>query len=515
MLRRYLTLSTECEVHGMIETFDNNAREGSYDSPRVWHSDSYIPGMETVIATTSGYRGREKNKLIELIVATGATYTGSLTKSTTHLVCWEFQGPRYVLAKKLRLTIINHRWLEECLQAGRHLTESPYIMYCGREVGPLSWEPPVLAEVTRHKTRPFSDDQVSVTSNHSESILFRESPLQMQENFSESSIAAKRPSYKTKSNEEGVITQNKRPALRRQDNQVQQKMPLQDVTNKLYSQKAEIEVGECSSSKKNMEKRRRKIRRLVKKSDYGSFLNYLTPFEDDTGEPTDTRHVGEDEEISELKNSAIVPKPGQGSSPPEVGVYLIRCTSAESRKKANEGKPCESTVDRDVDMEEDVQNHLFPRPSDSKSSNDIACSICLTEYSEFRGVLACGHRFCLECINKWAKIMVSYKKKPTCPVCKEIFGVILKNHANFNDQKIYSQTLPEFTDDDILIVGEHVVAANLQLPTNLQCNICGSGDTEELLLKCHRCERRAVHAFCLDPPRPPVSVVPWRCGPCS
>ncbi|XP_057860907.2 uncharacterized protein LOC131069480 isoform X1 [Cryptomeria japonica] len=462
--------------------------------------------METVIATTSGYRGREKAKLIELIIETGATYTGSLTKSNTHVVCWDFEGPRFALAKKLRLTIVNHRWFEECLQEGRHLTESPYIMCCGREVGPLLWEPPARAEVTRQKRRPLSDDEAFVTSDSSIPILYRESPLKMQEICFKSPKIAARSSYNNNEEDDRSIS-------RRRDNQVHNKQPLQDLINKSYSQKAQIEDRNCSSSKQNMEKQRRKTRRLVKKSDYGSILNYVTPFEDDTGEPIGTCNVGEDKEKSDFKNSGIVPEPSHKFCPPEVGIEVVYCTSTGSRKNSIEGKTCESTVDMDIDIE-DVGKPLSPTPSDHSISNEVACPICLTEASESRGILPCGHHFCLECIMKWSKILVSQKKKPPCPVCKEIFGFIFKNHADCHDQKIYSQTLPEFTNNNIYIVGENALEDNLQLPGNLHCNICGSGDTEELLLKCHRCGRRAAHTFCLDPPLPPVSDVPWTCAPC-
>ncbi|GLJ31692.1 hypothetical protein SUGI_0636960 [Cryptomeria japonica] len=79
-------LSRETKNRGNQKLKANSPELAKSGNPSKGHGDSYIPGMETVIATTSGYNGREKTELIELIIETGATYTGSLTKSNTHVV---------------------------------------------------------------------------------------------------------------------------------------------------------------------------------------------------------------------------------------------------------------------------------------------------------------------------------------------------------------------------------------------------------------------------------------------
>lgn len=43
-------------------------------------------------------------------------------------VCWKFQGKKYSFAKNHGITILNHRWFEDCLKAGERLRESPYTM---------------------------------------------------------------------------------------------------------------------------------------------------------------------------------------------------------------------------------------------------------------------------------------------------------------------------------------------------------------------------------------------------
>ncbi|KAH7532840.1 hypothetical protein FEM48_Zijuj04G0065200 [Ziziphus jujuba var. spinosa] len=98
--------------------------------------------MESVVATVSGYHGSERFNLIKLISHAGAHYVGTLSRSTTHLVCWKFEGRKYQLAKNLKTIIVNHRWVEECIKQGKRVPEHPYILQCGQEVGPLLLEVP-------------------------------------------------------------------------------------------------------------------------------------------------------------------------------------------------------------------------------------------------------------------------------------------------------------------------------------------------------------------------------------
>ncbi|KAJ8450431.1 hypothetical protein Cgig2_002116 [Carnegiea gigantea] len=117
--------------------------------------------MESIVVTVSGYHGSERMRLIQLINHVGANYVGKMSRSTTHLVgtspamvvkalqmdirtrcydfqiCWKFQGRKYELAKKFGTMILNHRWLEDCFKEGKRISEHPYSLQSGKEVGSL------------------------------------------------------------------------------------------------------------------------------------------------------------------------------------------------------------------------------------------------------------------------------------------------------------------------------------------------------------------------------------------
>ncbi|GFY86826.1 zinc finger (C3HC4-type RING finger) family protein [Actinidia rufa] len=121
--------------------------------------------MELVVATVSGYHDPERSKLIKLISRTGANFVGRMDPSTTHLVCWRFEGRKYDLAKKFNTFIVNHQWVEECIKQGRCVPEQPYLLQSGQEVGPLRLEVPLVTEKVTLLTTQKSDAQNDYTGN--------------------------------------------------------------------------------------------------------------------------------------------------------------------------------------------------------------------------------------------------------------------------------------------------------------------------------------------------------------
>uniref|UniRef100_A0A6V7QZ26 BRCT domain-containing protein n=1 Tax=Ananas comosus var. bracteatus TaxID=296719 RepID=A0A6V7QZ26_ANACO len=103
------------------------------DSPHRSKDSAICPvrGMESVIATVSGYHGTER--------------------STTHLVCWQFEGKKYNIARRIGAHIVSHRWLEDCLKEGKRISEGPYTKKSGKEAGPISWELPIFPDTHQKK----------------------------------------------------------------------------------------------------------------------------------------------------------------------------------------------------------------------------------------------------------------------------------------------------------------------------------------------------------------------------
>ncbi|XP_059283405.1 uncharacterized protein LOC132036989 isoform X2 [Lycium ferocissimum] len=432
-----------------------------------------IRGMESVIATVSGYHGTERFNLIKLIDKSGASYVGSMNQSITHLVCWRFEGKKYELAKKFRISIINHKWVENCISEGRRLPEAPYTFQCGQEVGPLMLDNTLFRETiqSNHSKEPAIHIESEEDFNSwSDSTLLKENL------FPEMGKHKDRPRRKSNAN----ITNKDHPSSSKY---------CSDEHSLQGSHRTEIEELNFPSSASLKPKKRssefsetsRRSRRLVKKNNYGDPVEII-PCSDKQKSRIPARQEPEssaqfynlDVEMPEISVnnshgscfSCYESEPSRidldGIEETEVNRLLsLHVEGASSNLTGNQQEPCPA-VDG-VQNESDNMCKL-------STSTALSCVICWTDFSSSRGALPCGHRFCFSCIQTWANHMASSRKVSTCPLCKASFVAIRKvDDAIPADQKIYTQTIPDHNpemDIYILPVGE-----TPRFPSNVQTKV--------------------------------------------
>ncbi|CAN4081668.1 unnamed protein product [Withania somnifera] len=453
----------------MEEEEDANQQQHNKESGRL-----PIRGMESVIATVSGYHGTERFNLIKLIDKSGASYVGSMNQSITHLVCWRFEGNKYELAKKFKMSIINHKWVEDCIKEGRRLPEAPYTFQCGKEVGPLVLDNTLFTETIQlnHSKKSailieFEEDFNSWT----DSTLLKENL------FPEMGKYEDRPRKKSNAN----ITNEDRPSSSKY---------CSDEHSLHGSDRTEIEELNFPASASLTPKKRssefsetsHRSRRLVKKSTSGDLVEIISG---------SNRHCFQMQPRRELETSAplynlavempeisVNNRHGSGFSCYEsessridldgieetevnrlldIGDQSLHVESASSNLTGNRQEPC-SAVDG-AQSETDNTCKM-------STSTALSCVICWTDFSSSRGLLPCGHRFCFSCIHTWANHMASSRKVSTCPLCKASFVAIRKvDDAIPADQNIYTQTIPKHNPEtDIYILPEGVTP---RLPSNV------------------------------------------------
>ncbi|XP_057422251.1 uncharacterized protein LOC130716080 isoform X2 [Lotus japonicus] len=138
----------------MDEEVDQPLRLPDYVGP--------IQDMGKVLVTVTGYHGLERFNLIKLIAYAGASYSGRMAEFINHLVCFKFEGRKYEIARRLKIPIVNHRWIEDCLRERTRLPVDSYMLQSGHEVGPLSLRVPEtfgpkqwLIQSTNLNSEPF------------------------------------------------------------------------------------------------------------------------------------------------------------------------------------------------------------------------------------------------------------------------------------------------------------------------------------------------------------------------
>ncbi|XP_041004240.1 uncharacterized protein LOC121249586 isoform X2 [Juglans microcarpa x Juglans regia] len=437
-----------------------------------------IQGMESVVATVSGYHGLERFNLIKLVSYAGANYVGVLSGSTTHLVCLKFEGKKYDFAKRLNKIIVNHRWVEECIKQGKRVPEHPYILNSGEEVGPLLLEiPPVTVGVSTNNCR-VPADKLNVCDNsgkqavdlawevfglttRTESCFLDKGLFSDPQKSNDTSHKSKHKLFKKTSAEQN------RPTSR----YCLEEPPLSG----LYMQHEESSFR----SSEHLDKEKRKIfngnghnifsepsckgRRLVKKN---ICMDMLESANVDSNQKCDPIRVHDS--YSKISAFPMCSGGTQNAHMQKIGVTFddqfhnqrgLRNEGREASKDSNlfvkqEGTSedgCTNVDDLSEGIKDESQiEHVTILPT----STELSCVICWTDFSSTRGVLPCGHRFCYSCIQNWADHMASRRKISTCPLCKAIFTRITKvEDAAATDQKIYSQTIPCAPSDlDIFIL---------------------------------------------------------------
>ncbi|KVI12451.1 BRCT domain-containing protein [Cynara cardunculus var. scolymus] len=75
-----------------------------------------ITGAKSLVICLTGYQREDREDIMTMVELMGAHFSKPLIANrVTHLICYKFEGEKYLLAKKMkRIKLINHRWLEDC-----------------------------------------------------------------------------------------------------------------------------------------------------------------------------------------------------------------------------------------------------------------------------------------------------------------------------------------------------------------------------------------------------------------
>ncbi|KAL1538877.1 glutathione peroxidase [Salvia divinorum] len=521
--------------------------------------------MDSVVATVSGYQGSERFNLIKLIDRAGANYVGNMSQSVTHLVCWKFEGKKYELAKKFRIPIVNHCWIEECLKQGRRVLEEPYTYSSGEEMGPLASDFLLGINQAKAQSKDLKIATRSLVDTEFEDIIDGNS-IRLDEDLFPKKRQKDHGSSRSKGKAIKSYSRKDCPSSSRRGH----KLPT-TKTAELEEASTSRPTYSCRLGKRNSTSPESwsKGRRLVKKCASLKDWLILSDVEEECEEvevlpENESRRVlvdsSEDEVLPENESRRVLVDNSEDEILPENESRRVLVDSSEDERQrfTNRNTSDMSTLNglKSTDAYDTVQDiehlngneiedlesanqenpnshacitpfscatpeklHEAANQSSTEedsllpASSELSCVICWTDFSSTRGVLACGHRFCFPCIQNWADHMNSSRKTSTCPLCKASFMCITKvEDAASSDQKIYSQSMPKDSSKMNLYV---LPDETYNPPANVSasqaiCNLCLGREPAELLASCHFCTTQWVHSFCLDPP-----LFPWTCVHCQ
>lgn len=482
-----------------------------------------VRGMESVVASVSGYHGAERFDLIKLISSMGASYVGAMSSSTTHLVCRRFEGQKYDLARKFKTHVVNHRWVEECIKQGKHVPEHPYTWESGEEVGSLLLPVPVNSKpyITRKKHKVLSDRSnfASASTRQVADSAFEDNRSDI---WTDSHLLKECPELNRSSRR---LLRGKRIITPHEESHLSPSMCFGRREMKSFSGNGDSSYAESSKRGRNLVKRNAKREALklnASDSDQECYVvggddkygDITSPSEQLNGKFVSTRkgatqngpygHEGAIngiiEDVDEIEDRNYDHQPSPEDS--------IRKDLPDSLERVSKDEPNAEKLSLEVD---DVGQTDYVKCL--PSSVELSCVICWTEYSSTRGILPCGHRFCYSCIRNWSDHMSSRKTTSTCPLCKTSFVSITKvEDSSGSEQKIYSQTIPhdQSTSEVYVVTDQGRTSSRAESFGAQVCSECRSREPVDLLISCHLCHTRCIHSYCLDPP-----LLPWTCVHCK
>ncbi|KAJ9147416.1 hypothetical protein P3X46_029581 [Hevea brasiliensis] len=518
--------------------------------------------METVVATVSGYHGLDRFNLIKLISQSGASFVGSISRATTHLVCWKFEGRKYDLAKKFKTIIVNHQWVVDCIKQAKRVLEQPYMLQSGKEVGPLLLEVPITDKVGfLNKNREALADKSNISEDSERLIngmgcgdsgpwtssLLLDENLFPEVNKKKTSASKSKPNQVNKSSKQerrssgrycfqdpplsGLVTLEHEGPVRDKGKILGHEEPssCSDKQSMRGKRKTSDNIGSTSFAESS-----RIGRRLVKKNvSIDKMENVPLDFDQECfpirlhNENSKTAALSENEDCERNVNSF---KAGRTSDDALNEGRASTFESFDDIEEIRDWNHVPASKDS-LSYPEEAQT-VLERPDDCPSfenfdgsnkdvsqsesitrlptSLELSCVICWTEFSSTRGVLPCGHRFCYSCIQNWADHLISSGKISRCPLCKGSFVSITKvEDAATSDQKIYCQTIPcaSSTTDIFLLNDQERCRFGAESSLASVCGECCYREPEDLLVSCHFCQIQYIHIYCLDPP-----LLPWNCS---
>lgn len=504
-----------------------------------------IEGMQNVVVTVTGYKDCERMKLIKFISFTGANYVGKMTKSNTHLICWNFEGKKYQFAKEYGILIVNHKWLEDCVKEGKRIPESPYTMQSGQEIGfnipnlsVVSETAGVLSEnkqlLNKPSIRDYLNDVIILDSDEIENWgkdpLLNENPPPRPRSREAAQQSSKKKLIKE------TLRQDRRANVDTKRATHEPQTPTVDEFQceiSDYSPKGATKQRRSNSDKSirmgsDFAEPSHRNRRLVKKNANTCATEIATidveqqsRTHEDVNEYTVASNVSNNSTDLNIEIEANISR-------------RVETISAAHRERTDDEINYMNDLDPIVEISLHGDDALNAEGRNMKGSSpdvqilngdkcerdqrtvvpsgDLSCVICWTEFCSTRGVLPCGHRFCFSCIQSWADHKASERKASTCPLCKVDFGSITRVDATASsDQKIYSQTIPcPSSSQDIIYVPEgRSYQSDVEITRAPVCCHCHSQAPAELLRYCQHCQSSCIHEYCLDPP-----LFPWTCFRC-